>query len=258
MPTTSPGRLAGKVAIITGVANGIGQGCALRFAREGARVIGCDIDAAAAAETAAIAHAEGLSFHLVAPVDLTTPEGAQQVVDAAIAAHGRIDIVLNAAAFCVFAFVPELTFEDWRKTLSGELDLVFLMCKAAWPHLIASGGGSIVNFSSVNAYAAHPVQGALAHCAGKGGVLAMTRQLALEGGKSNVRANTIAPGMIETGATGYLLKDPEFLESILAEKMIKRIGSPADIAACAVFLCSDEASWITAADFAVDGGVRGW
>jgi len=235
MPTTSPGRLAGKVAIITGVANGIGQGCALRFAREGARVIGCDIDAAAAAETAAIAHAEGLSFHLVAPVDLTTPEGAQQVVDAAIATHGRIDIVLNAAAFCVFAFVPELTFEDWRKTLSGELDLVFLMCKAAWPHLIAS-----------------------AHCAGKGGVLAMTRQLALEGGKSNVRANTIAPGMIETGATGYLLKDPEFLESILAEKMIKRIGSPADIAACAVFLCSDEASWITAADFAVDGGVRGW
>jgi len=157
----------------------------------------------------------------------------------------------------VFAFVPDMTFEDWRRTMAGELDLVFLMCKAAWPHLIASGGGSIVNFSSVSAYEAHPVQGALAHCAGKGGVLAMTRQLAMEGGVANIRANTIAPGLIETGATGDLLKDPEFMAAILAKKMIKRIGTPADIAACAVFLCSDEASWITAADFSVDGGALG-
>ena len=251
------GRLAGKVAIVTGIGHGIGQGCALRFAREGALVVGCDIDAAAAAQTEAVVLGEGLPFLSVAPVDLTQPEGAERVVDAAIAAHGRLDIVVNAAAFCVFDFVPDMSFENWRRTLSGELDIVFLMCRAAWPHLIAAGGGAIVNFSSVNAYAAHPVQGAIAHCAGKGGVLAMTRQLAMEGGKSNIRANTIAPGMIETGATGELLKDPEFVNAILAEKMIKRIGTPADIAACTVFLCSDEASWITAADFSVDGGTLG-
>ncbi len=251
-------RLAGKVAIVTGAGAGIGQGTALHFAREGARVLGVDINPARGEETLAIAQAEGLDLKIFAPADLTQPATAQLVVDHVLAEFGRIDLLVNAAAFAIFKFLPEMTFEDWKTTLAGELDLVFLMCKAVWPHMIAGGGGAIVNFSSVNAYAAHPVQGALAHCAGKGGVLAMTRQLALEGGVNNIRANCISPGMIETGATRDLLKDPEFRAEILKEKMIKRIGQPADIAACALFLCSSEASFITAADFAVDGGVRGW
>lgn len=252
--TGGSSRLAGKVAIVTGAGNGIGQGCALRFAREGAKVVGCDINLEALAGTAAEIDSAGFENLCVGGVDLTQEGESERVVQVAIEKFARIDIVLNAAAFAVFKFMPDLSFADWKRTLSGELDLVFLMCKAAWPHLIAGGGGSIVNFSSVNAYMAHPVEGALAHCAGKGGVLALTRQLALEGGQHNLRANTIAPGLVVTAATRAIYADPQAQEKILEHKMIKRLGTPADIAACATFLCSDEANWITGADFAVDGG----
>ncbi len=250
--------MSGKVAIVTGTAGGIGQGVALAFAREGADVVGCDFNAAGASATLDTARSEGLSFDSVHPCDLTREDDVEMLVGYAVSRHGRVDILVNAAATAVFAWIEEMSYADWRKTITGELDVVFLACKAAWPHLKQSGCGSIINFASANAHGALAGSGALAHCAGKGGVLAMTRQLAMEGGPHNIRANTISPALVVTPATEPVIADPAVREHILSKKMIKRLGLPADIAQCAIYLASDEASWVTGADFPVDGGATAW
>lgn len=260
MNTQRPGRLAGKVAIVTGSGAGIGRGCALMFAREGAQVVGCDIDTAAAQQTVELARTEGLAMASVHPCDLTAPADVRRLIDHAVATHGGLDILVNAGAFGAFAPIEDMDYErDWKRTLTGELDVVFLACQAAWPHLKARGGGAIVNFASANAHVAFAPSPALAHCAGKGGVLAMTRQLAMEGGPHGIRANTISPALVETAATrGPLETVPGFREAALAKSMIKRLGRPEDIAWCALYLASDEAAWVTGADFAIDGGATAW
>jgi NAD(P)-dependent dehydrogenase (short-subunit alcohol dehydrogenase family) len=246
-------RMVGKVALVTGAGAGIGQGCALMFAAQGAKVVGSDIDAASLQETVARAKEFGgeVASHVC---DMTKPEGAQGFIDFAVKRHGGFDVLVNAAAMAEFKWIQDMTYADWRKTLTGELDIVFLACKAAWPHFIARGGGSIINFASANAYVALPGSPALAHCAGKGGVLAMTRQLAMEGGPHLIRANSISPGMTITAATKPVIQLPGFLENVLKAAMIKRVAQPEDIAWCATYLASDESSWVTGADFNIDGG----
>jgi NAD(P)-dependent dehydrogenase (short-subunit alcohol dehydrogenase family) len=230
-------RLKGRIAVVTGAANGIGQGCARRFAEEGATVIGVDL----------------------AQADLTD-EGAVTALFAAIGAeHGRIDVLLNAAAFAAFAWIEDMTYAQWRATLTGELDIVFLATRAAWPWLKVGGAASVINFASANAVHALPGSPALAHCAGKGGVLAMTRQLAMEGAGHGIRANCIAPGFIRTAATErHLAADPGFEAQVLAKNMLKRLGEPEDIAHAAVWLASDEARYVTAANIAIDAGATAW
>lgn len=253
------GRLAGRIAVVTGAGQGIGRGCALRFAREGAQVIALDLDAAAVADTVAVARSEGFVIEAPAPADLADPASSQARLLEIGARHGRIDVLLNAAAFAVFAWIEDLTPEAWQRTLRCELDIVFLPTRAAWPFLRASGRASIINFASANAYHALEGSPALAHCAGKGGVLAMTRQLAMEGAPHGIRANSIAPGFILTAATQrHMEMDPSFRDKVLAKNMIKRLGMPEDIAACATWLASDEAGYVTAADISVDGGATAW
>jgi NAD(P)-dependent dehydrogenase (short-subunit alcohol dehydrogenase family) len=260
LAATRGDRLAGKVALITGVGAGIGRGIARMFALQGAHVVGCDIDAASAQQTVDAARAEGLSIDSLHPIDLTEPVQVQRVVEHALALHGGIDIVVNAAAFGAFEWLEKMDYESqWRRTLTGEVDIVFLMCQAIWPHMKARGGGSIINFASANARMALPLSPALAHCAGKGAVLAMTRQLAMEGGPFGIRANTISPALVVTAATRQPLDNiPGFEEQVLGKFMVKRLGQPEDIGWLAIYLGSDESSWVTAADFSIDAGATAW
>lgn len=235
------GRLAGKLAVVTGAGNGIGQGCAKVFRQEGARVVGVDLGGTDRA------------------CDLLDERAVSAAFAAIGAEHGRIDVLVNAAAFAVFEWIEDMSYADWRRTLQGELDIVFLPTRAAWPWLKTSGKASVINFASANARHALDGSPALAHCAGKGGVLAMTRQLAMEGAPHGIRANTIAPGFIRTAATArHLAADPAFEAQVLQKNMVKMLGEPEDIAWCATWLASDEARYVTGADFAIDGGATAW
>ena len=249
-------RLKGKVAVVTGAGGlGIGQGCALAFAREGAQVVVCDVDKRGVDETLAMARGEGLSCEAYV-ADLTDPAAHDSLMAHATEKFGSLDILVTAAAFVEFAPIDQMEYvTQWRRTLQGELDLVFLSCKAAWPHLVASGGGSIINFASANAHVALPGAGAVAHCATKGGVFAMTKQLAADGGSHNIRANTISPALIVTKHTRERLdNEPGFKEIVMGGFLLKRLGQPEDIGYLAVYLGSDESSCVTGADFRVDGG----
>jgi NAD(P)-dependent dehydrogenase (short-subunit alcohol dehydrogenase family) len=234
-------RLKDRIAVVTGAANGIGEGCAAMFRAEGAHVIGVDLSSADE------------------DCDLTDEAATKDLFDRIGERHGRIDVLVNAAAFAVFDWIEDMSYADWKRTLTGELDIVFLASRAAWPWLKASGSGSVINFASANA--SHALEGspALAHCAGKGGVQAMTRQLAMEGAPHGIRANTIAPGFIRTAATArHLAADPAFEAQVLAKNMIKRLGEPEDIAWCAVWLASQEARYVTGADLPIDAGATAW
>lgn len=162
------GRLEGKVALITGTASGMGRAAAVRFAQEGALVIGCDLSEDGNRETVELVAETGAKMTGMAPVDLGDPEAARTWVEESAAVHGRIDVVFNNASSPRFAPLPDLSVEDWRYAMRNELDLVFYVTKFAWPHL-AERGGVVINTASTSAYVATPGQGFAAHCAAKGG-----------------------------------------------------------------------------------------
>jgi meso-butanediol dehydrogenase / (S,S)-butanediol dehydrogenase / diacetyl reductase len=257
MSSTGTGRLAGKVALITGTGGGMGRAAALLFAREGARVAGCDLNAAASAETVELARAAGGEMTAMAPVDLGDPAAAAAWVDKAAATHGGIDVLYNNASAIRMGPIDQLSVEDWHFTLRNELDTVFFVTRAAWPHLIARGGGSIINVSSIAAIRGVEFIEQNAHSAAKAGCAALTLQFVAEGRGHGIRANTISPGMIHTPATDPLLSDPPevFRRMVLDRIPMGRVGQPEDIAKAALFLASDDSEWISGANIVVDGGL---
>lgn len=249
------GRLAGKVALITGTASGQGRAAALLFAAEGAAVVGCDLQSEQAEASVEMVRTRGGRMHSTHPVDLGDEESVAGWVAEAVAHFGGIDIVYNNAGACRFSPVDRTSLQDWRFTVRNELDIVFLVTKHAWPHLVARGGGSIVLVGSTAGISGSVTNTRIAHTATKGGVVAMTKQLAAEGAPHGIRANCVSPGMIRTPATeGDLLAADHPMRAIADAIPMGRVGDPEEVARCALFLASDEASYVTGANLVVDGG----
>jgi NAD(P)-dependent dehydrogenase (short-subunit alcohol dehydrogenase family) len=249
------GRLSGKVALVTGTARGIGRAIALTFAREGASVVGCDLDEPGSMETVRLARAAGGAMTAMAPVDLSSEAGASGWVAEAAGAYGGVDILVNNASAIRFGPIGELPVADWSFTIRHELDTVFLVTRAAWPHLVARGGGSVVNLASITATRGAFFMPQNAHGAAKGGVLSLTYQLVPEGGPHGIRVNAVSPAMTQTPHTAPLLADPAGpFAGELARIPLGRVGQPQDVANAVLFLASDEAAHISGANIPVDGG----
>ncbi|MRV70505.1 SDR family oxidoreductase [Duganella sp. FT92W] len=247
-------RFQGKVVLITGTGGGQGREAALRFAREGATVVGCDVLAEGHAETAALMAAEGYRLHGVAPVDLGDPEQARAWVEGAAAEHGRIDVLYNNASAAKFAPVAEMTIDDWRYTMRNEVDLIFFTTKYAWRHLAAQRG-VVINISSTAAWGGSRVAGIGAHSAAKGAVVSFTRQLAVEGAPVGIRAVSLSPGFVATPGTRPFLENPQARKALLDGVLMDRPGEPEEVVAMALFVASGEASFLTGSDIVIDGGL---
>jgi meso-butanediol dehydrogenase/(S,S)-butanediol dehydrogenase/diacetyl reductase len=246
--------LEGRIVLITGTGRGQGRSAALAFAAAGAMVVGCDLDAEAAAETVELVAAAGGTMSGAEAVDLGDHRQAQAWVESAAAAHGGVDVLFNNASAARFGPIEEISIDDWKFTVRNELDLVFFTCKYAWAYL-KERSGVIINTASVAGLVGFRWHGELAHVATKGGVIAMTRQLAAEGAPHGIRAVSISPGGIETPATAEMYADPEIRAAILGSQLVPRPGRPDDVVGLAVFLASDAAGFITGTNLVVDGGV---
>lgn len=248
------GRLQGKIAAITGIGSGIGREAARRFAAEGARVVGCDLDAAGLAETVRLVRDEGGEVTGFGGVDLADPDASAAWVDEAAAVYGGIDILYNNAGIQRFAPIDELSVADWELNVRGELSIVFYAVRAAWRHL-RERGGVIVNIGSIAGMRGVEFMPQNVHGAAKAGVINLTQHLAVEGGPHGIRAVSISPGFTVTPATQFLVDDPPPAMRANWERIpLRRVGRPDDIVSAAVFLASDEASWITGVNLVVDGG----
>ncbi|MEU8006774.1 SDR family NAD(P)-dependent oxidoreductase [Catellatospora sp. NPDC049111] len=253
------GTLDGKVVLVTGSGRGLGRASALVFAREGASLVGLDIMTDANDETVDLVRRGGGEMTGIAPVDLTDPEQVRRAVDDAAAAYGGLDVVYNNAAVVRFGPMPEFTVEDWRATITGELDIPFFVSKHAWPHLVRRGGGVILNVASMAGMVAGAVPPMVAHSAANAGVIAMTRQLALEGARHGIRAVAISPGPTLTPLSDRDLGDDQAArDAITSKTLLKRFARPEEVVELAAFLASDRASYITGANYPVDGGSTAW
>ena len=248
-------RLAGRTAIVTGSGGSIGRATCLRFAAEGANVVGCDVNPAGGEETVRLVGEAGGTMISVHPADLTDKSVCERVVAAAVERFGGVDILFNNGAMAYFAWIEAMDDETWYKTINQELDLVFLMTRAVWPELVKSNG-NIVNVASLSAWAGIERLPGLAHAAAKGGVLAMTRELGVQFARQGIRVNALCPGPVNTPLLQELFaKDPERAQRRLVHVPMGRFAEPEELAASVAFLASDDASFITATAFVVDGGV---
>lgn len=249
------GRFDGKVVLISGTGGGQGRVAALSFAREGAHVVGCDVDEASAMETERIVGESGGSYASLAPLDLSMRAGAERWIAAALESHGRVDVLYNNASLPRFGPVGAMPDEDWSFTLRNELDLVWHSVNAAWDALGATRG-NVVNVASLAGLVGSRDLPQGAHSATKGAVIGLTRQLAAEGASRGVRVNCISPGVIRGPAADPLLAlgDDGPLAGMVRATAFGRAGEPEDVVNAALFLASDDAAFVNGANLVVDGG----
>jgi NAD(P)-dependent dehydrogenase (short-subunit alcohol dehydrogenase family) len=250
-------RLKGKVALITGTAQGQGRAAAIRFAQEGASVVGCDLNAEAADETAKIVKDAGGQMVSMAPVNLSLENEVQAWMNFAVSSYGDFDILYNNASGARMGGVEDMSREDFDYTLANEITLVFLAIKHAIPVFRRRGGGSIINTASIAGIMGGSLSnlpGVFAHGVAKAGVLSMTRSLAIELSPLSIRVNSISPGPIDTPGIAHLMQGPA-AEVLVKSQLIPRKGAAEDVAGLALFLASDDASFITGANMVIDGGL---
>jgi len=252
-------KLEGKVAIVTGATDGIGKAIALKFAKEGAKImmVGRDEAKGRAALEKVREHGEATYFK----ADVSNSSQVKKLVDETFQKYGRIDILVNNAAIVSVGTVVNTSEEVWDQVIDINLKGVFLCCKYVIPYMQKKGGGAIVNIGSINSLMA--MENEAVYDASKGGVLMLTRAIALDFAKSNIRANCICPGAIETAMLKTSLDgapDPaKAREWITARHPVGHLGKPDEIAEAALFLASDASSFVTGTALPVDGGIlAGW
>jgi NAD(P)-dependent dehydrogenase (short-subunit alcohol dehydrogenase family) len=250
-----PRRLEGKVALITGAGMGQGREACRLFAEHGARIIALDIADEALKETVAAVEAAGgeiAGFH----ADVSDEAQVKQAIEDGYAHFGALHVVYNNAGVLWrdkdFSVI-DTPREMWDRVLAINLTSVFLVLKYCVPKLIAGGGGSIINVGSISSLVGfeRPQD---AYTSAKGAIIALTKSLAVQYGKHGIRANVIHPGIIDTPMQAQEMAKPDWVEAVRRAIPLGRVGQPRDIANAALFLASDEASWITGAELLVDGG----
>ncbi len=249
------GALEEKRALITGAASGIGRATALLFAREGAAVAIADIDREGGESVVETIAGQGGSAVFI-PCDVSVAEDCNRAVERTVQEFGRLDILFNNAGIIRRATVPDTTEEEWDRAMAVNSKSVFLMCRYAIPVMARAGGGVIINTAS--GWGLVGGRRAASYCASKGAVVQLTRAMALDHGEQNIRVNCICPGdtdtpMLQEEARQLELPPVEFVAGA-ADRPLKRVGSPEDIARAVLYLASDASSFVTGTTLVVDGG----
>ncbi|MBI2314427.1 MAG: glucose 1-dehydrogenase [Betaproteobacteria bacterium] len=247
-------RLKGKVAIVTGGAQGLGRAIATLFAKEGAKVVIVDLDSSKAAEAiSGISKEGGEGFFVIA--DVSNSAQVKKAVEATIDKYKKLDILVNNAGVFEVGTVEDMPEEDWDREIAIDLKSVFLCSKYAIPEMRKNGGGAIINFSSCVGILPNPNNAA--YVAAKGALIPLTKQMAIDFGPANIRVNCIAPGLHETRLLEKFFEpDPETIRQACIDlHPIRRLGTAEDIAYACLYLASDEASYVTGAVFSIDGGI---
>ena len=249
-------RLNGKVALISGTGSGMGRAAARLFAAEGAIVVGTDVNADSNSETAELVRKDGYAMTSIAPLDISEPVGGQAWIDAAVDQHSGIDILYNNAGNTRFGSFPDVSVEDYEFTIRNELGITWHSTQAAWPYLISRGGGTVLMCGSIAGINGSRDLLQATHVAAKGAVIALTRQLAAEGAAHGISVNSVSPGLIATPTIRQILLNdvPEMLLSMVNRTYNHRPGNAEEVAAAALFLVSDESSYLSGANLVVDGG----
>lgn len=249
-------QLNGKIAIVTGGGSGLGRAMALRFARDGARVIAADLNEAGAQETARLATEQGASAEQVVAraLDVTNEQACSALVDATLAEHGKLDVMVANAGIGTFGPIAKLSLADWQRVLDVNLTGVFLCAKYAFRAMQEAGGGVILATASVAGLEGTPNLGAYGPA--KAGVIQLVKTIALEGARHNIRANALCPVWTTTPLVDALVADnPERgMERLRRMVPLGRLGQPEDVASVAAYLASDEASFISGIAMPIDGG----